>query len=113
MNILKFSSLLIEKRKDKGIREFARELSVSPATLSRIERGNLPDLETFEKLCSALSIDPADVLDRVGAPSQQTAPAVSGVTAVHFKADAHYTPEAAKDLASLILAAQDFARRRG
>ena len=113
MNVLKFSSLLTEKRKDKGIREFARELNISPATLSRIERGNLPDLETFEKLCSALTIDPTEVLDWVGLPSQQANPAVSGVTAVHFKADAHYTPEAAKDLASLILAAQDFARRRG
>lgn len=112
MNILKFSSLLTEKRKDKGIREFARELSISPATLSRIERGNLPDLETFEKLCAALAIDPADVLDRAVIPSQRINSAGSGVTAVHFKADAHYTPEAAKDLASLILAAQDFARRR-
>ena len=62
MNILKLSKLLIEKRGDRGVREFAREIGISAATLSRIERGKLPDIETFGKLCSVLKLDPADIL---------------------------------------------------
>jgi transcriptional regulator with XRE-family HTH domain len=113
LNILRFSKLLIEKRGERGVRDFARELGISPATLSRIERGNLPDLETFGKLCSVLKIDPAEMLEIEGleakAPLAMTR---MGVTAVHFRADAHYTPQAAQDLAALILAAQEFAITR-
>jgi transcriptional regulator with XRE-family HTH domain len=110
LNILRFSKLLIEKRGERGVRNFARELGISPATLSRIERGKLPDLETFGKLCSALKIDPAEILEVEGLETnevQHGPPA--GVTAVHFKADAHYSLQAAQDLAALILAAQEFA----
>jgi transcriptional regulator with XRE-family HTH domain len=113
LNILRFSKLLSEKRAEKGVREFARELGISPATLSRIERGKLPDLETFEKICSALKIDPAEMLEvnsvkpkPTGSKPQFSEPAV------HFRADAHYTLEAAQDLAALILAAQEFVRSK-
>ncbi len=37
-------------RAGKGIREAAREVGVSPATLSRVENGKVPDLETFSKV---------------------------------------------------------------
>jgi len=113
LNILRFSNLLSEKRAEKGVREFARELGISPATLSRIERGKLPDLETFEKICSVLRINPAEMLE-VSAVNVKPIPAKanSAEPAVHFKADAHYTPEVAQDLAALILAAQDFARTK-
>jgi transcriptional regulator with XRE-family HTH domain len=114
LNILRFSKLLIEKRGDRGVRDFAREVGISPATLSRIERGNLPDLETFGKLCSALKIDPAEILEIQGLEAKvipQVHP--TGITAVHFKADAHYSLQAAQDLAALILAAQEFASAKG
>jgi len=77
VNILKLSKLLVEKRGDRGVREFAREIGISAATLSRIERGKLPDIETFGKLCSVLKLDPADILEiedieaRPAATSQQ------------------------------------------
>ena len=38
---------VLEKREDRGVREVAKEIGISPATLSRVERGNLPDLETL------------------------------------------------------------------
>lgn len=112
LNIIKFSRLLQESRGDKGIRAFARELGISPATLSRIESGKLPDLETFAKLCSALRIDPSEILEVREVPkAQQAAPSVVAATAVHFRSDAQYSVEAAKDLAALILAAQEFANQ--
>lgn len=91
---------LIEARGSRGIREVAKEIGVSPATLSRVERGHLPDLETFGKICKWLKIDPGHVLGVSPAPSAR--PAI----AVHFRKDQALNPETAKALANMILAAQ-------
>src|SRR5579864_8438742 len=106
MSILKLGKLLMERRGNEGIREFAKKLGVSPATLSRVENGKLPDLETFSKICDKLDLDPAEIL-QVGKKSHSKI-ASAPVTAVHvhFRADPHQDPEAAQDLAKLILAAQ-------
>jgi transcriptional regulator with XRE-family HTH domain len=111
LNILRFSKLLIEKRGERGVREFARELNISPTTLSRIERGKLPDLETFGKLCSALKIDPAEILEVEEFEKSKPMIPTVGTTALHCRVDANYTVEAARDLADLILAAEEFAKQ--
>jgi|SRR5947208_2062127 len=91
---------LVEKRGDRGIREVAAEIGISAATLSRVERGHLPDLETFRKICKWLDVDPGEVL-RVK-PSTAGAP----VAAVHFRKDQLLSPKTAQALANMILAAQ-------
>jgi DNA-binding Xre family transcriptional regulator len=107
MSILKLGKLLAERRGNEGVREFAKTLGISPATLSRIENGKLPDLETFSKICDKLQLDPSDILQVGKKASQQADAAVAPVTAhVHFRANPHQSPEAAQDLAKLILAAQ-------
>lgn len=111
MDILKLSKLLIARRGEAGVREFAKRVGISPATLSRVERGMLPDLETFTKICSFLKIDPAVIMGIEGA-SLLPQKAVD-VPAVHFRAEAQMTMEAAKDFAELIIAAQAFALSRG
>jgi transcriptional regulator with XRE-family HTH domain len=84
----------------------ATEIGVSPATLSRVETGKLPDLLTFRKLCAWLKVDPAEILEM----SEESASAP--MAAVHLRADVLLTPEAANDLAQLILIAQrELARR--
>jgi transcriptional regulator with XRE-family HTH domain len=110
MSILKLGKIVMERRGEEGIREFAKKLGISPATLSRIENGKLPDLETFSKICDKLGLDPSEILLGGKKPSGHT-PAVPAPSAVnvHFKADAHQTPKAATDLAQLILAAQKHA----
>jgi transcriptional regulator with XRE-family HTH domain len=92
---------MIEKRGDKGIREVARAIGISPATLSRVERGNLPDLETFGKICRCLGIDAGDVLGTKTAAS--TRPVASIQT--HFRKDGAVNPATAQALADLILKA--------
>ena len=57
-------SLISEKRGKTGLRATAAVIGVSPATLSRIESGQLPDLANFRKICQWLEIDPAAVLLR-------------------------------------------------
>jgi len=53
---------LKKKRGDRGIRAVAKEVGISFATLSRIELGKQPDLDTFTKVCNWLKINPGDVL---------------------------------------------------
>ena len=57
LNTEKFSSAIKSKRGSKGLRDTATEIGgISAATLSRIEQGNLPDVETFMKLCKWLNV---------------------------------------------------------
>lgn len=49
------AGMIKEKRGEKGLREISTEIGgVSPATLSRIEKGKIPDVDTFIKLCKWL-----------------------------------------------------------
>lgn len=55
----KLRDLLRSKRGSKGLRLIASEIGgVSASTLSRIEQGNLPDIDTFLKICSWLEVTP-------------------------------------------------------
>lgn len=91
---------LREKRGQRGIREVAKEIGISPATLSRIENGHVPDLETFGKICSWLEIDPSIVFGGNQSSSK------SERVAVHFKKESTLKPETAQALSELILLAQ-------
>ena len=90
---------LSAKRGDRGVRAVAQEIGVSPATLSRVERGYLPDLETFAKISRWLEIDPGAVLG-FSSPDPST-PRV----AVHFRKEATLSQSTAKALAQMVLAA--------
>ena len=92
--------MLVERRDKRGLREVAREIGVSPATLSRFERGYLPDLDTFGKICKWLKVDPGQVL------GVKPVVAATPKTAVHFRKDQALKPETAQALAEMILAAQ-------
>ena len=92
--------MVAEKRGKVGIRTTAREIGLSPATLSRVENGQLPDLENFRKICRWLEIDPARLLGFD--PTDLDRPTV----AVHFRSRETMTTETAAALQDLILAAQ-------
>lgn len=91
-----------QKRGGMGIRAAAKEIGISPATLSRIETGKQPDLRSFKLLCEWLNIDPSVALGvsaKVGAPSMQGAPIQA-----HFRANKAMSPSTAQHLANLIIA---------
>jgi transcriptional regulator with XRE-family HTH domain len=112
MSLLRLGSLLRERRGGRGVRDVAAEIGISSATLSRVESGKLPDLLTFRKLCTWLKVDPATILEIPEEPNSQLSDAPTPAAAVHLRADVLLTPEAAGDLAHLILAAQrELARR--
>jgi transcriptional regulator with XRE-family HTH domain len=91
-----------EKRGDQGLRAVAAEIGVSPSTLTRVEQGNIPDLETFGKLCKWMSVDPNDFLGI----ERSNEKASSFKCSAHFKMDKTLSEETAHSLADLILSAQ-------
>lgn len=88
------------KKAGAGIRDTAAQIRISPATLSRVLRGNLPDLETFKKICAWVEVDPGEVLG-----FRSASPAKAQVR-VHFKKENTIKESTAKALADLILIAQ-------
>lgn len=97
---------LQQKRGKLGIRAAAQQIGISHATLSRIERGHLPDLENFRKICVWLGEDP-----EASAIQTMTADSAS-VAEVHFRKKPTVTPVTAEALAQMILAAQNFILNR-
>lgn len=109
---------LKERRGERGLREVAAEIGISAATLSRIEAGKQPDLETFSKLCKWLELDAGEVLGcGTGANPIETESEISGKSHnkafVHFRAKREMTPETVNHLSKLILAVQDILEDEG
>jgi transcriptional regulator with XRE-family HTH domain len=97
-------SIVRDRRGTRGLREVAREIGTSPATLSRIEAGRLPDLTTFGRLCRWLEIDPSELL---GIPKPETTPRSELVVAVaHLRAKREISQDTARSLANVIIRAQ-------
>ncbi|WP_335234666.1 helix-turn-helix domain-containing protein [Nostoc sp.] len=61
LDINRLGGLVRDKRGKRGLREISAEIgNVSPPTLSRVENGSMPDMETFMALCDWLQIRPGD-----------------------------------------------------
>ena len=89
------------KRGSMGIRAAAGEIGVSSATLSRVERGHLPDSRTLGKICAWLGIDPGLIIGGAGDGKTNSLPAVQ----IGFKKGEVFSDQTAKSLANLIIAA--------
>lgn len=100
LSIDEFGRLIAAKRGSRGVRAAAADVGVSPATLSRVENGHLPDLETFAKLCRWLERDPSEFLGI--APRREG----SAEVVAHFRKKKTVSKETAASLGALILAAQ-------
>jgi len=98
VDIERLKERIRQRRAGKGVREAAREADVSPATLSRVENGKIPDIQTFEKICAWLGDAPATYLPSSGATTARAQ--------VHFKKETAIKPETAKALSEMIMHAQ-------
>ena len=92
-----------KKRGNRGLRETAREIGTSAPTLSRVESGKMPDLQTFGKLCRWLEMDPGMILN---VTRQNLKEAPDMMAAAHLKAKQEVSPETARALANVIVKAQ-------
>lgn len=93
MDVARFASAILARRGTLGVRTAANEARVSPSTLSRVENGHTPDMETFEKLCAWIGADPRQYL---------AGPTAEVVAAVQFKKAAAVQPETARALGELV-----------
>jgi transcriptional regulator with XRE-family HTH domain len=57
------ASTIKSKRGNLGLRDAAMQIGISAPTLSRIEQGNLPDIDTYVKICEWLNV-PTDFFTR-------------------------------------------------
>jgi transcriptional regulator with XRE-family HTH domain len=107
----KLAALLRAKRGKKGLRETAKEIGdISPSTLSRVEQGKVPDLDTFTKLCNWLNVAPenffdSDIDNKVDAPPIPPGATTPEIIEVHLRADKELDPETAEALAEMVRAA--------
>jgi transcriptional regulator with XRE-family HTH domain len=106
LSIEELGRLITVRRGGQGVRAAADEVGVSPATLSRVENGHMPDLETFAKICKWLERDPREFLG-LDIENERASQAV-----VHFRKKKTVTPETAAALGELILTAQRAIRAR-
>jgi len=56
INIDALSKMIQSKRGERGLREVAKEVGISVSTLSRVENGNLPDIDSYLKICKWLDV---------------------------------------------------------
>lgn len=106
LNIHQLGQMVLDKRGTLGVRAAAREVGISPATLSRVENGNLPDLETFAAICKWLGEDPSQFLGMQKSDGAETS------VSVHMRKKKTTSIETANALGSLIVAAQQAIRDR-
>ncbi|MXV79776.1 MAG: helix-turn-helix transcriptional regulator [Chloroflexi bacterium] len=99
-------TLVKERRGAQGVRQAAKEIGVSSATLSRVENGKQPDLLTFEKLCRWLQMSPSEFLDVGDSTSSDGTAATPAVATAHLRAKRDITPELANALGEMIIRAQ-------
>jgi len=115
----KLAALIKAKRGKKGLRATASEVGeISASTLSRIEQGKMPDIDTFMRLCDWLEVTPEQFFETDGeilqsdtqwpvlSPTMSTTEAIE----VHLRADRELDPETADALANMVKAAYNAIR---
>ncbi len=98
-----------QKRGGQGIRKVAEDIGISPATLSRVENGKQPDLDTFRAICRWLNVDPSTLLG-INTPSG-VLPDMAAPVHAHFRAHKAMSPDTANHLAKLIITVQKAAEQ--
>ena len=106
LHIEELGKMVADRRGTTGVRAAAKEIGISPATLSRIERGHVPDLATFALICEWLDEDPAQFLGMQRAETGVTPPTV------HLRKKKTTSLDTATALGGLIVAAQTALRDR-
>jgi transcriptional regulator with XRE-family HTH domain len=102
-DLKRLAVLISKKRNGRPLREVAAEIGgVSAPTLSRIENGNVPDLETFMKLCRWLNVSPEDFQTDQAKKTSSTDITSPERICAYLRADRTLSPETAKALTTMI-----------
>ncbi len=101
IDIRELATMIKNKRGRRGLREVAKEIGdVSASTLSRIEQGKIPDLDTFIKLCKWLDVS-ADHFTKDN-ESEEIQESSHQIVTAHLRADRTLDPQTAEALVTMI-----------
>jgi transcriptional regulator with XRE-family HTH domain len=80
--------MVIAKRGGRGLRATATEIGgVSASTLSRVEQGKVPDLDTFLQLCRWLGVSPDEFTENPPTTVAEDSGQRVDIIAAHLRAD--------------------------
>ena len=102
-DVAQFATRIRSKRGRKGLRPTAAEIGgVTASTLSRLEQGGIPDLDTLIRVCHWLEASPNDFIPgfREIRPEAETQDLVEA----QFRADKILSPDAAEALSAAVRA---------
>ena len=95
--------MIKEKRANSGLREIAKEIGgISAPTLSRIENGSLPDIDTYFKICKWLQVPTDYFTSNQSKSSKRSAKPVKKEVIAHLRADKTLPPATAEALIKMI-----------
>jgi transcriptional regulator with XRE-family HTH domain len=96
--IANLGAILRARRREKrlSLRDLADQTGVSFNTLSRVERGHIPDIKNFQRIVDWLELPAETFLDTGEQPS------TPAVITRHLLADRRLTPDAAGRIAELV-----------
>lgn len=101
LNTEKLSAMLKSKRGNKGLRAVAQEIGrISASTLSRIEQGNLPDIDTFIRICKWLELSPEEFTNDESSVYGQIS--TKEIILSHLRADRTLPPKTIAALSEMI-----------
>lgn len=98
----RLAALIKAKRQETGmtLQQLAKEIKISPATLSRLEtKGTQPDTLALAKLSAWLNVPIAELI-QIKTPTEERQETPDAVRA-HLRADRNLSPDAAKNLANI------------
>ncbi len=119
INVQELATQLRAKRGKRGLREVAQEIGeVSASTLSRIEKGKIPDLDTFVRICRWLGVQMETFIigstldtEHKSMSAEIEDPTGQQTITVHLRAERTLDPKTAKALAKLIQLAYEAIER--
>jgi transcriptional regulator with XRE-family HTH domain len=112
LNAERLAAMVRAKRGRQGLREAAKDIgNVSASTLSRVEQGKVPDLETFFELCKWLDASPEEFTG--GNPSPHKGlESVPEKIEIHLRADRTLEPATIDALVTMVKLAYEAARQK-
>lgn len=103
IDIGKLARMIRAKRGTRGLRAIAKEIGgVSASTLSRVEQGKVPDLDTYIRLCKWLDVSADDFTLNKEPTNGEVEPSTPDVVAAHLRADRALDPQTAEALVTMI-----------
>lgn len=105
LNTEYLAALIKTRRGNRGLREIAQEIGdISPSTLSRIENGKVPDMDTFLRICDWLQVSSEEFIKETDDSKDNEISTMDHIEGF-LRADRELTPEMADALAKLMKSA--------